>query len=581
MKAFKKYTLLTLAALTMISFSSCKEEEVYDTSVTRDFQMTLNGAEYKNLNEDSHTYGEWDVFVYYGDGKFKGNYKTQYRFALENGDYKIFGFTCALATRVCPTMTPLNDIYIPQEPEANLQFGVSNVVNYKAGDPLRLDMTYRKGMLRLRSADEKADKSYAYIRTKITTPVTAYHIADEGVQTNYDEPMVIVREKETSGGIGFAEDLLLVGTPDHKVNITIDYLDQNKEVINSKEFAEAFTVLPNDTTNVQFLLNNPDEKVIVDYTVTMGSVDWIDQTEYPSVPVEVPDGYTYVAPADDVNTTIKSLMNDESVDHIRIFLKANEEYSISASTLETITKSISILGQTPGYGQQQTNRVFEGALAPNGNMDAIHFENLNISMTGARMFNIRNQEFNIDEVAFVDCTFADWTGIIWNQVTNGNNKQVVGTVRMEGCQVINYTAASNPLWYLPINYQAPISKFIFKGNLFHGKDFKTRTIILSRLTKMVNPIDIIVEDNTFIDTKGTAFTYFDIDGKAAEQLNLKVNNNIISGALSSGTWFKLGKTTSIEASGNTRTAGYEMNYGVEAPTEVSTTYSELLKQLNL
>ena len=78
-----------------------------------------------------------------------------------------------------------------------------------------------------------------------------------------------------------------------------------------------------------------------------------ESTLYPSTEVKVLEGYTYVAPGELIDDVIKAQAADPSVDEIRIFLKASASYKIGGTTTNTLTKSISILGQTPGYGRSE------------------------------------------------------------------------------------------------------------------------------------------------------------------------------------------------------------------------------------
>ena len=111
------------------------------------------------------------------------------------------------------------------------------------------------------------------------------------------------------------------------MNVLIEYLDADSNVVNTKPFADGFTILPNELTEVSFELNNPDEAVIVSYDIMMGSLDWRENTIYPSVKVNVPDGFTYVSPDMDLSQTIKEQLADDSVDEIKLFLKAGSAYS--------------------------------------------------------------------------------------------------------------------------------------------------------------------------------------------------------------------------------------------------------------
>lgn len=580
MKTYSKLTLMAIAAASMLSVTGCKDEEVYDTLVTREYNLYLDGESFYNKTEDSHVYGDWNVYVYHTDGRSQGNYKTQYRFSLESGNYKVLSVHSTTVSRFFEPDTKLEDVIIPQDEAMSTVFAASDVVDYKAGDALNVYMTTRTGLLRLRAADEKADKSYNRLRATLKTPVKAYHCAD-GKPVVDGEALTLSREKETTGGgIGYAEDMVLIGS-DEKIDITIDYLDNDGNVVNSKSFADGIKVAPNDTTTVSFNLNDPSEQVIINYTVEVGSSSWGNESQYPSVPVEVPDGYVYVKPDENLDAAFNEQANDASVDVIKLFLKANSAYTLAESTMATVTKPFVILGQTPGYGQTQAQLTLGGAIAMRGNLSVMRFENLDIK-GASRFFNIRNNEFNVGEVAFVDCTMDSWNGNLWYQVTSADNQQVVGTMRLEGCRFLNHTAAAQPLIYLPTNRVAPISNFVIKNNVFQEKSYTTRTVILSRMTKLNGNVTVDVEGNTFIATNNTEFTYFDIDGKACN-LTLNVKDNVLTGSKSgAGTWFKLGKTSAVNCSGNTRSAAYEMkNWGVDAPAATAPSYEDILKQLNL
>lgn len=597
MKSFIKYGLLTVAAVSMMPLTGCKDDEVYDTQVVREYNLLLNGEPWFNKTEDSHTYGKWNVYVYNNDGSFKGNYKTQYRFSLESGTYKIWAFYSPTVANVFECSTELDEVKIKQDSLMATEIACADVQTYKAGDPLNININTRTGLLRLRATDEKADKSYNMIRAKVTSPVKGYQPSINDVYTE-DTNFEAVREKSTAGGgIGYAEDMHLFGSADYKVNIELEYYMQTTErddegndvtvntLVKSKSFDDGFVVLPNDTTTVTFQLNDPSEQVIINYNVEIGSTSWSDENQYPSVPVVVPDGYTYVKPDDDINAIYKELAADASVDEIKLFLKANAEYEIAAATVASVKKSVSILGQEPGYGQTLASLRFGGSISFSGNVDKVLLENLNIK--GAQRFfgTARTDKFSVGELAVVDCELNDWTGWLLYQNTNSNNAQTFGTIRFENNRLINYTSQSTPF----INLQnsatagAPVDNIIFRGNVFHEKKFgATHNVLLGKLNNMKTPINILVEGNTFVATQAAGFTWFDINGAKSSSLNLTVKDNLVSGKTTGkGTWFKLGTVTSQSVSGNTRTAGYEMNWGVEAPAEVATTYSELLKQLNL
>lgn len=557
-----------------LALASCSKDEVYESSVTRELSMTLDGKPWNIY------YGTTNkpLFIYQGNGAFYANYSTSFRFSLPDGGYKV------IATNTSNLITPpdnLNDQIIEQDVETKQVFAISDPIDYSAGDALSIPLKTRTGMLRLRATDEKADRTYSIIKAVITTPVNAYHVGQATPVVGED--LELVRYKETAGGgVGYTDDAILIETSsvDRKVGIRIDYLDSDSNIVNSKAFADEFAIIPNDTVEVSFALNNADEPVIINYNVRIASDNWSSSTVYPSVEVNVPEGYTYVAPDEDLDAVFNELKNDASVEEIKIFLRANASYSLADATVTGITKGFSILGQTPGFGQRATTLSVKN-ITMTGNLNEIHFENLIIS-TGARMFNPRNIKFEIGEIAFVNCSFPTWTGSIWYQASNADFQQIVNNVRMENCSITNYTAGSNAIWTVVTTRIAPIYNWTFKNCLFHGRNFGTRNVIVTGLKRMTGDLTITVEGCKFIDTRGSAFTYFDIDGASSSSTTLNVRDNIVSGVGTTAKWFVLGKCDNVNVSGNTRTQGYEMKaYGVEAPTETSLTYQELLNQLNL
>ena len=109
MKTIFKLSLVAVAALA--SLASCKEEEVYDSSITRELTMTLDGEPWNIYYGTSNL----PLFVYNSNGDYYANYSTSYRFSLPDGSYKV------LATNQADYLTPptnLNDQVIEQDIEA-------------------------------------------------------------------------------------------------------------------------------------------------------------------------------------------------------------------------------------------------------------------------------------------------------------------------------------------------------------------------------------------------------------------------------------------------------------------------------
>lgn len=571
MKTFFKLSLV--AATALASLASCKEEEVFPTSITRELTMTLDGEPWNIYYGTSNL----PLFVYSSNGDYYANYSTSFRFSLPDGNYKVF------ATNQSNYITPptnINDQIIEQDIEAKQTFAISDPIDYTAGAPMSLALKTRTGMLRLRALDTKADKSYSIVHAIITTPVVAYHVGEAGPVNG--DPIRIDRYKETAGGgVGYTEDMYFIGSETDQVNVTIEYLDADSNVVNTKPFAEGFVIKPNELTEVSFNLNNADEPVIINYDVYVGQINWRENDVFPSVKVDVPAGYTYVEPGTNLSTVFTEQMADESIDEIKIFLKAGASYTIADKILEGCTKPFTFMGQTPGYGQQLATLQLVN-ITMEGNISEIRFENLTLRPTKDRIFNLRNQKFHVGTIAFVNCAINNWSGSIWANTAAADNEQIVDNVIMDNCRLTQLSTTSC-LWNNTTRNAAPIYNWTFTNTLFHGRNFGTRNAIMSGLSKITGDITVLVEGCTFIDTRGADCVYFDIDGAAATGTKVTVRNNTVTGIKSGvGTWFKFGNTTSIEASGNTRTNGFEMKaWGVDTPAESDKTYNDILSQFNL
>lgn len=563
----------SLAILAMAAvMGSCSKEEVYDAPITRELSMTLDGEPY------SIYYGtnNYPLFIYKDNGDFYANYNTSYRFSLPAGDYKLI---CTNQSKLMEIPTSLNDEVIEQDPECLQTFGISAPVSYTAGDPMKVDMFTRTGMLRLKAVDVKADKSYASVRTTLTTPVSGWSVG-EGKPVNNGEPLELTRSKETSGGIGFTEDLYLIGSPDDEVTVNLEYLDADGNVIKSKAFDGGFKVNANEITEVTFELNNPDEPVIISYNVTVGQLKWREEEIYPSVKVDVPDGFTYIEPGGDINGILKEQLADTETSKIQLYLKAGSSYSISDKVIEEITKPLVILGQEPGFGQTKAELSVMNA-SMQGDLDEIRFQNLTIKPQRDRIFNLRTQKYHVGTLAFVNCDIDSWTGLIFTTAVSAADTQIIDNVVMDGCRLTNLTV-TNPLWNCN-KRNVGIKNWTFRNTLFHGRNFGTGTAILGNMAKVTAAVTVNVEGCTFLDPRGVTAAYFDLDGAAAASLDITVKDCVVGGAKTgTGTWFKLGKTTSVSASGNLRSKGYEMSaWGIDAPAESELTFEQYLSQFNI
>ena len=163
---------------------------------------------------------------------------------------------------------------IHQDPTAKTKYAISAPVTYKSpfDEPLTVRMYNRTGVLRLKSTDRKSDKSYSKLRAVVSSPISGYKLSDA---TFVKAPTDVQREKETTtGGVNYTDDFVLFQTQSEggTVSVRIDYLDKNNTVIQSKAIDGTFPILPDDTVQVAFALNNVDEPIIQDYTVTILSL---------------------------------------------------------------------------------------------------------------------------------------------------------------------------------------------------------------------------------------------------------------------------------------------------------------------
>lgn len=152
-------------------------------------------------------------------------------------------------------------------------------------------------------------------------------------------------------------------------------------MVQSKTIDGTFPILPDDTTQVAFALNNADEPMIQDYKVTIASEGWDEEEINPEAPMRIPDGYRYVNPEENLEQICKALMADVTVTEVKLFLKAGGEYKLGRQT--DFGKSLYIVGQKPINGQELAHMEMGNMSISTGDnkIDAVHFENLNIKTT--------------------------------------------------------------------------------------------------------------------------------------------------------------------------------------------------------
>lgn len=485
----KSHILVLLSSLFFCGavFSGCSSDETYDTEVTRKISLTMDGQPWSIYYGTSNR----PLFIYTADGKYVANYSTSYNFSLGSGSYKVFATD---QSNLVDIPNPLDDMVIAQDTLMKQTFGISAPVNYSAGQDMSIDMFTRTGVLRLHSTDEKADKSYSVVKATITTPVTGYQIGSASYVVNDEAPLILTHSRSTSsGGINYNDDMVLLGTQPvgRKVNVHLDYLDSNGDVVKSKDFADGFEIVPNDTTVVSFALNNAEEPVIIDYTVALASDEWTEDKVTPGAPLVVPDGYTYVGPNEDISTIVAAQLADDNITAIKLYLKAGETYTLGANDLAALTKPISIVGQTPARNQAKAT-LSHGAVTPNGNIEQISFKNINFS-SPSRFFNVRNQNFNIGTVSFDNCDWNDWSGVIWYQNTSSAAlTQHIGTFSLTSCHLANWTYSRNPLLGLPVRNPVQVDKLVLHNNIVEGNNVTAGAIYSNY-------------GNTTIDSQGNNF----------------------------------------------------------------------------
>lgn len=573
----KKNLLYITAMMALLGgLGSCSKDEVYDSSVVKGYQITKDGKEWSQYFGTSNK----PLFIYANDGSYLVNYSSLYPFKLDNGTYRVLATseTNLIADQLTAKMQKLDEMVIAQDPDAKQAFAISAPVTYSAGDALQLDMFTRTGVLRLKATDTKADKRYSTVRAVVTSPIAAYKVSDASF---VEGETVLQKDKATnSGGVSYSEDFVLLETKaaDKQVGIRIDYLDGEGNVINSKPFADNFTILPNDTTQIAFALNNADEPMIQKYTVTIASEGWNEEEISPDAPVVVPNGYTYVSPKDNIDEVFNSLKNDANVDEIKLYLKAGETYAFGSKTLNDCPKAIYVVAQKPKAGQTKATVSF-ASISMTGDQSAIRFENVNLK-PGNRVFNLKNQKFHIGEVAFVNCDFVDYNGTMWYQQSNADYQQVVDHFLFDGTCFTNLTLGSSALVGMTTKVIAPIYSWTFRNSTFHVKSFGKP--LVNNTNKIDKTLTVNIENCTFVDMAGSNTNWFDFNGSKTDHFYFTAKNNVISGK-GGGTPipFNLTMTDTQTLSDNYFTKGYTVkSWGVEEgkePTELTETIDELFE----
>lgn len=250
MKIIKQ--LLFGAGLVLFILSSCSSDDFkYESSTVKLLDFQLNDVPW-NLNTGISTR---PLFIYKDNGEYFANYSSLYPFSIADGKYKFVASD--YPEQMIPSPANLNDLIVAQPALANQHVNLSDVMPYASpfDQPLTLNILTRTGTLRLKSLDVNADKSYTTIKTTIAVKRSGYKVSDG---TFLIEDMFVTRSKPTtSGGVNYTEDFILFQTGEtaNNVRIKIECLDQNMQVVKTKEIEGTFAIQANQVTNADFYLN--------------------------------------------------------------------------------------------------------------------------------------------------------------------------------------------------------------------------------------------------------------------------------------------------------------------------------------
>lgn len=547
----------------LLTMVACSEENKYETSIVRQIELFLNDKEW-SVNTGLSTK---PLFIYKANGEYVANYTSHYRFTLENGTYRI------LATPQPETMIPspknLNELIIEQDPKAKTTVEISAPVEYSSpfNDPLSIRMYSRTGVLRLKATDKKADKSYSKVRAVISTPVSAYRVADA---TFIESPIELNHEQATtSGGVNYTDEFILLETATlgKSVGVRIDYLDDNGTVVQSKPMEGLFPVEANDTTQIDFQLNDTEHPVIQDYTVTILSEGWNEETVIPEVPIDVPEGYTYISPAESLEATCKNMLDDPEVTEIKLFLKEGTVYELGR---QTISKPLSILAQEPGKNQMRTVMKM-GNAGISGEVSYIRFEGLDINVTDGYTFRPGQTPFHVGQLVLKNCSMNNLKRCFWYAEISSENQQFVDDLVFDDCRLLNYNAENKNYSLIGMaKTNNPIRNIIMRNSTIQTIQTGLKNTLIGGTRDQTENINITLENCTFVRLGPANMTFFDLRADKMEKITITVRNNLFSGISESGQgrWMYLDKKAVKNFSNNYRTSDFSLsNWGVGADEE--------------
>lgn len=559
----KKCLLSAMAGLTLLlGVTACSEEVKYASSVVTQIQLYLDDEPYFINTGASNK----PLFIYTANGEYVANYSSLYRFQLSNGKYRIISTT---QSDSIPCPGNLDEIVINQDPEAKVKYAISAPVEYASpfNEPLNVHMYSRTGVLRLKATDRKSDKSYSTVRAIISSPISGYKISDA---TFIKSPVDVIRDKlTTTGGVNYTDDFVLfeTGTDDEEVSVRIDYLDANKNVIQSKVIDGAFPVLPDDTVQVAFALNNADEPVIQDYTVTLASEGWTEEDINPEAPERIPEGYTSVRDGEDATIAFNKLNSDPSVTEIKLYLKAGGTYTLNFPK-NNIQKAMHIMGEVPDLDAGETYPnltigtiiIGQGGDSPICTIDGIRFENLSMTL-GGRWIQCKGEKYEVNELSFTNCEFREFKGT-WYQTGATNMTEIIHNFIVDNCRFYDFTGG----FLTPrTDDMIPFYNVQFKNSTFH---MKKRAGFLIGGIRSDKKLSVLIENCTFINAEQSDKEIFNLDASSAQEYELTIKNNLFSGT-AGGTLFTLKGTMTRIISGNYCTSDFTMGQGLEAGEELT------------
>lgn len=424
-------------------------------------------------------------------------------------------------------------------------------------------MISRTGTLRLRATDTKADKSYTTVRAVVTVQRSGYNVIDE---TYIESPVDITRSKATAtGGVNYTDDFIIFKTKDAQngVDVRFEMLDNNGNIVHSRELGGSVQVWGDTITLVEFQLNDTDNPVIQDYKVTILAEDWTDEELNPAPPFIVPDGYTYVAPTDDIQAIYNEMAGDASITEIKLYLKADATYNLGRIT---VSKSLSILGQIPKEGEAKAILNF-GINNIEGNMDYINIEGLDVQAAESYLFNLNSTSaFYVKDIILRGCYIDNIVRNIFRGQASTADLQFIDNFIIDDVRMLNLATEQNYSTISMANGN-PIRNIVINNTTMHVLGTGLRNSYIGGTRGQTESMTVTITNSTFIREGNANITIFDLraDG-GAPTITVTCRNNLFSGisVAGQGRWMYLSGNTVKDITNNYYTSDFVMsNWGVD------------------